>query len=119
MSTNITTFEVRIRIKGAPIEYYDYYGEYLYNKAIKMLHIDARTPEQAREKAKKHGDVVSCRKADVSKMLGDIEHLKLDQTTAYNLGNPYKDAVAMDEMIWQKRNNRRNNLHKDKKGLDK
>lgn len=118
MSTHITTYEVRIRTKGVALEYYDYYGEYIYDKALKMLHIDARTPEQARAKAKKHGEVVSCRKADVTKMLGNIEGLQLNQDILPNQLNPYKDALSMDEMIWQKRTGRRNNLYKDKKAID-
>ena len=32
--------------------------------------------------------------------------------------SPYRSAVAMDELIGQKRNARRNNLYKDKEELD-
>jgi hypothetical protein len=79
-----------------------------------MYHIDARTHDQAREKAKKYGEPVSVQKADPYEMFGDIEKLPI-QNEVYMNGNPYNNAVAMDEMIWQKRNKRRSNIYKDKK----
>ena len=115
MSANVTTFEVRVRVKGQPLAYHDYHGEYKYNKILKMLHIVRRTSNQAIVAARKYGEVVSCRKVDIGAMVGNIEHIKLDQATVYDSGNPYKTAVAMDEMVWNKRNKRINNVYKDKK----
>jgi hypothetical protein len=80
-----------------------------------MFHIEARTRQQAIEKAKKHkGRILSCRKVDVSPALTSIEHIPLDNFNIYDAVNPFKNAVAMDEMVWKKRNKRRANLQKDK-----
>ena len=114
MSANISTFEVRIRTKGQLLAYHDYHGEYKYSKMLKMLHIVRRTAAQAIAVAKKHGEVVSCRKVDIVAMVGNIENIKLEQSTVYEAGNPYKSALAMDDMVWKKRNKRLDNSHKDK-----
>jgi len=83
-----------------------------------MFHIDARTPELAKKHARrKYGEPISCRKMDALSSLASIENLKLEQSPFYGVGSPYQNAVAMDEMVWQKqkRTKRRNNLGKDKK----
>ena len=115
MSTNTTTYEVRVKVRGAPIEYYARYGRVIYKDIIKMLHFNVRTPKQATDRACKYGEVLSCRKVDKDSMIGNIEKIQLEPQDVYAMGNPYNNALAMDEMIWNKRNNRRNNLHKDKK----
>lgn len=78
----------------------------------KMYHVDATSPEKAARKVEKHGKPVRVRKADVTMMYGNFENILDDNV--YQNGNPYNSALAMDEMIWQKRNNRRNNMHRDK-----
>jgi len=110
---NITTFEVRVNVKkdGAR-RYQSFLAMHIQDEVTKVFHIDARTPEQAKKKAKKHGHPISVRKADVFKMVGNIEKIRLD------LVNPYPDAVAMDEMIWKKKK-RIKNREKDKNTLDK
>ena len=120
MGANLTTFEVRVRITGGlPIRYLDNYGQNQYPKEIKMFHVEARTSKQAINIKKKLGEIVSCRKTQVDRIVGNIESLPLNQDTMYSLGNPYEDAVAMNDMIWKKRNKRRKNIHKDKIPLDK
>ena len=47
--------------------------------------------------------------------------MELDQKTVYDRGNQYTNAMAMGEMIWQKKSVRRNNIqnsYKDKEALD-
>jgi hypothetical protein len=81
-----------------------------------MLHYNRNTPEQAREEGGQHGRVTFCRKVNRDRILGIglIEHMRIEPTRVMVKNSPYKSAVAMDEMIGQKRNNRRNNLYKDK-----
>ena len=114
MSAHVATFEVRIRIKGdRPIRYHPWKDGVEYKKLLKMLHIEKRTQEQAINEAKKHGEVISCRKLDISMIAGNIESLQLDNAKYVNL-NPYKSAVAMDEFIWKKGTKRRKNMVKDR-----
>lgn len=110
-----TTFEVRVRTKSdKPIGFDSFHGEFIFRKILKMFHIDANKPGQAIEKAKRYGDVVSCRKVSVAEALCAIENLDLTQKPAYGKGSPYPSAVAMDEMVWKKQK-RMKNHHKDKK----
>lgn len=123
MSGSLTTFEVRVEVdKGQ--EHYGYYpvrkgsnafkGVIVQDTIIKMYHYDRRTPKQAIQEAQKHGTVLSCRKADIERIGGNPENTKLEQSPIYGSGSPYQDAISMDEMVWNKRNKRRKNLHKDK-----
>jgi len=107
---------VRVCIKGTPVNYAHNFGEFIYNKTIKMFHFDTRTQEQAIQKGAKHGEVLSCHKFDRTRKLEYVNNLKLDQIPLVT--NQYKDAIAMDEMIWQKQIKKRKNLYKDKKGVD-
>jgi len=118
-------FEVRVLVKNtrARGHYCGFQGLYRHWEKVKMFHIDARTPEQAGEKAKRYGRPLTIRKADITKMYGDITRLKLDQkplVDMYQQGSPYSSAIAMDEMIWQKKNRKKRvkNREKDKKSID-
>ncbi len=118
MSANVATFEVKVRVSVGKEEYKPicYYGkaEWARDKICKMFHIKARTQDKAEKIArKKYGEPISCRKVNVYDMLGNPENIKLEQPTVYGV-NPYKNAVAMDEMIWEKRNKRIKNAYKDK-----
>ncbi len=97
MSSLDTKYEVRVRN----------------HRYVEMFHIDAKNHSRAKSLAKKFGHVVSIRKVDKELLLGKIEHLKLDEPIEV-IENPYESAVAMDEMIWNKRNKRRINQSKDK-----
>lgn len=75
-------------------------------------HIPARTHDQALEKAKKYGRPVSVRKLEQDRIFTDIE--KLFSKESYAADNPYLNPIAMDEMIWNKRNSRRLNSVRDR-----
>jgi hypothetical protein len=121
MSVMMNTYEIRRRIIGQIIEHLswkDGFGEKHF-KEMKMFHVEARTPDQAIKKSEKYGgELVSCRKADKERITGlyTIERLHLNQEppVMYLKGNPYKSAIAMESMIWQKRNVRRKKMDKDK-----
>lgn len=114
-----TKFEVRVEVKNPGSERYEVVpylkGMFVTDKIIKMFHIPARTHKQAAKKGKKYGRIISVRKAQIDKMLGNPENINLQEPLGvYSQGNPYKDALAMDEMIWKKQNKKRKNKHKDK-----
>lgn len=110
MSNTLTTFEVKVKVKNSAKHYSSFLGMHVQDEIIKMFHRDARTGEQAMKGCEKHGRPISVRKADISKMQGNPENLKLDEMFV----NPYENAIAMDEMIWKKRNTRIKNRGKDK-----
>jgi len=98
MSSLDTKFEVRVRN----------------HRYVEMFHIDAKSHSRAKTLAKKFGHVVSIRKVDKELLLGRIEHLKLDEPIEMIESSPYESAIAMDELIWNKRNKRRENQQRDK-----
>lgn len=116
MSNVSRIFEVRVNIKGTKeTEYYSsFLGKWVKNEIIKMFHLEAKSTKQAMKKAEKYGRPISARKTNMEKIQWNIEHLKLDQP----LLNPYSNAIAMDEMIWKKKNNRIKNHTKDKRDID-
>ena len=75
-----------------------------------------KAPEQAIRMGNRHGRVIFCRKAPRDKILaiGSIEHMRLTPSITQVKSSPYRSAIAMDEMIGQKRNLRRANSYKDK-----
>jgi hypothetical protein len=106
-----TTFEVRVRVKSEPFEYYSRFGKRISHEVVKMFHFDRNKPEQAIEAGQRYGEVISCCKVKSEEIIGNIENMKLDQPTLYD--KP-RNAMLLDEQIWRKRNNRRANLGKDK-----
>lgn len=111
MSANIATFEVRVKVKsGTSKEYNSELGKWVYDEMVRMFHKDARTGIQAMEKCRKYGIPLSARKVDTVAMHGDFEKFPINNNLYLNNSN----AVAMDEMIWRRRNVRRDNLHRDK-----
>jgi len=118
MSSKVQTFEIRVEVGKKGSEHFSLHvGAYIEDKVTKMFHIDARTPDQAWQKAEKHGRPTSCRKIDAEKMRGNIELLL--QREPYGLNNPYPNAIAMDEMIWKKKSKRTErilNRERDKNG---
>lgn len=114
MSANVTAYEVRVKVRGKkPREYNSRHGCFIYDEVIKMFHKFARTPQQAMNKCRKYGTPVSAHKVNVQVMHKDFEQLPI-LNSVYVDGNPYNSALAMDELIWQKRNKRRENMHRDK-----
>ena len=114
MSTDLTTFEVRVKIRGdKPICWHPRKDMVEYGTITKTYHIEASKPDKAIEKAeRKYGRVISCRKANYEKIIGDVSNLPLKNTIYVNR-NPYPNAIAMDEMIWNK-NKRAERLHTNK-----
>jgi len=90
-------------------------------KRLKTVHVEASRKKQAEVKGRKHGRVISVRKVDFTKIFGNIENLDLKQPPLieYVENSPYTTAIAMDEMVWQKRNKRIRNRGKDENRLDK
>jgi ribosomal protein S16 len=122
MSARLPMYEVVVMVKDSQVQghYSSFLGMYCYGEMPKMKHIEARTPNQAKEKAKKYGRPLSIRLHQTVRRFENIENLKLNQQPIddiYQHGNPYSDAIAMDEMIWKKRNDRRKNMKRDKKYL--
>ncbi len=118
MSCNVSVFELRIETRGDKvIRWHPWKDGEEYDKKRIMLHYERRTAQQAMRVASKKGKVLSCRelsRAEVIEREADrIDSLPLDNALYMNV-NPYSNAVAMDEMIWKKRNNRRDNIQKDK-----
>ena len=100
MSTLEQTYELRLRVNGE----------------LKTVHKTASSPYQAMVKAKKLGTAIHVRKVDFTKIFGNIEDLNLEQGEKVEV-SPYTTAIAMDEMIWKKKDNRikrLNNRQKDK-----
>ena len=115
MSSNSMVFEVRVAVPKPKAKYYSGKNrESIKETIVKCLHIEARQPHDAFERARKYGRPLSVRKLDKEKLFGNIEKLELRQPLPiYAENTPYDNAVAMDEMIWRKRNERRKNHEKD------
>jgi hypothetical protein len=133
MSQHTETYEVEVEVflGGKHYGYYPVHSEdakskaekgvYIKDKLVKMFHFENCSYSQAIEKGKKHGKVKSCQKVDAYESLRSIEHIELNQETVYDRGNPYPNAMAMGEMLWNKKIDRRNNLinqKKDKEPID-
>ena len=115
--SNGTIFEVRVAVEEKSEHFSIHASDFVKSTMVKLFHIPARTPQQACDKARKHGRPLEAHKINREKIFGNIEALKISETQpkgVYAQGNPYNTAVAMDEMIWLKRNNRRKNMVKDK-----
>ncbi len=119
----MSEYEVRVAVETKELPHYSTHASGVVRSTLtKMFHFSAKTPQQACDKAWKYGRPLGVRKIDRDKIFGDIEKLKLAPQTldVYKDGNPYNSALAMDEMIWQKRNSRRKNMQqKDKISIDK
>lgn len=82
-----------------------------------MLNYNRGRSKQAMREGGKHGRVLFCRKANRDKIIGigEIEHMRLEPNKPVMVKtSPYRSAIAMDELIGQKRNLRRDNLYRDK-----
>jgi len=114
----VSKFDVVVLVKDDSERVKPYYngfnGLYRNWEEHKMKHIDARTPKQAKNKAEKYGKVLSVRKHVATRRYEQIENIQLDQEPLLPLKTQVSKAIIMDEMIWKKRNIRRNNMHKDK-----
>lgn len=128
MSRAVPIFAVKVLVKNNGSQVYSIpiggWVDDKFQNGRRMYHIPARTPEIAREKAKKYGHPINVRQVDKSLIIDRdrdyIEHLDLQQTPdVIQVTTKVSSAMAMDEMIWAKRNGRRKNSFKDKqKGID-
>lgn len=118
MSHNVKLFEARVKVKRkGSLHFSEHVGEHIENTVAKMFHIEARTQEQARKKAEKYGRPVSVRKVNKDKVGRSTENMLL--RVSEGLFNPYPDAIAMDEMIWRRKERRAERINdrvKDKEG---
>ncbi len=109
MSSDIQTFEVRVKVKRRGSRHFSSHaGMYIDQAVIKMFHIEARSHEQASQRCEKHGRPISVRKVDVGR-IRPISSLVLPVVE-----NPYPDAVAMDEMIWKRKTRRSDRIQNGK-----
>lgn len=107
MSNNIQTFEVQVRVKRKGSRRFSpRMGMYVDDSDIRMFHIEAGKPKQAKRKAEKHGRVLSCRKVSASQVIERMAVITEAQLVGIQMTNPYLDAVAMDELIWKRKNKR-------------
>lgn len=113
MGARVIPFQVRVQRKNNHPEYNARLGLYSDEDGFTVVHIERRTHKQAIKAAKKYGKPISATKMDISDVTGHIETLDI-QNEVYYKPNPYPSAIAMDEMIFNKRNKRRANMHKDK-----
>jgi len=118
MSSLLTTYEVKVKVKTGLKRYQSFLGMFVQDEIVKMFHQDAKSPRQAMQKCEKYGVPISVHKADITAMFGNPEKLSLLEEP-YSSGNPYETAIAMDEMIWQKKENRANRLQNRKKDKKK
>jgi hypothetical protein len=86
-----------------------------YENAVRKLHYERSSPQQAKLEGGKHGVVKGVYKVDRDKLRWKPERVKLEKPKdEIDMGNPYESAVAMDEFIWKKVQIRRYNMLKEK-----
>ncbi len=122
MSRRVPTFEVRVLVQNdnGKKHYSELVGGFVNDvyenrDAVRMYHIKRRTSNQARNIAEKYGHVLSVRKAArVNTWLPELQR-EMNTQDVLQVGD--NKALALDEMIWVKRNKRRKNNGKDKKNV--
>lgn len=104
MSIASRAFEAKVRIGGLIKSYLYYYNE------------GVRTHKQARQKARKHGKVISVEKVDTQALLGRIENLRLDDEPErfYLGGGVFEDELNLDEALGLSKKENRNKRIKNK-----
>lgn len=112
-------YEVRVAVSQKHSEHYSYtLRQRVSNTVLKLFHFWANDPSHALHQAKKHGRPISVRKVNRGKINSNIEHIKLDQKP-YGEDSVFENAIAMDELIWNKkvkRSERIEDRKKDKAG---
>lgn len=123
MSTTIFQLQVELKNSKAHKTYSNKLGMLVEDASSNhhiMKHIRRRTQDQAvRVAEKKYGHVTSVCKVDKDRMRGTPK-LQENIPDSIQLDNPFKGAVAADEMMWMNHQKRRFNMTKEKqKYLDK
>lgn len=87
---------------------------------VRKLHYARNDPDQARREGAKHGIVKGVYKVDKDNLSPKSGNIKLNNPPPeeINMGNPFQNALAMDELIWKKVQVRRFNMQKEKSKLD-
>ena len=119
---SLQRYEVRVVVPESDKPHYfhkfrmknKYRAQCILDKTLKVFHFWANDPAQAIDKAKKHGRPISARKVNRDKIMSDIEHIKLDQKQ-YGEDNIFVNAIAMDELIWNKKAKRSERIEDQKK----
>lgn len=102
-----TTYEVKVRVKKKGSMHFSHrLGIYKFDSIVKMFHLDANKPKQAKHKAEKYGRVISCRKISATEIVDRMAIGTEAQLVAIQMINPYPDAIAMDDFIWRRKNKR-------------
>lgn len=118
MRIGVQTYEVKVEvIKRGSMHFSSHVGRYIESKITKTFHIESNKQDGAKRKAEKHGRVISCRKVSASDIMERMAVITESQPLGLQMTNPYPDAIAMDDFIWKKKNNRaeriRNNRERD------
>ena len=109
MSANMLTYEVRVIIRDENSQYYRCdIGKTVKREIVKMFHIEARTIDQAFNRANKYGRPISAKKISMENTLASIEAKDAngDYLILKDLKIPYKNAVDMGYFIWNKKKNK-------------
>jgi hypothetical protein len=87
------------------------------NGRLIKLYFDRRYHYQAMEEGQKHGRVESCRKVSREKyFLGSIKNIILDEPMVeFVKGNPFVNPIAMEELIFNRKEKRAERLENNKK----
>jgi hypothetical protein len=119
-------YEVSVEVDSTRQEFYSSsYGCWFTPNRPQMIHIERRTPVQARREGEKYGHVRSVRKLDVDRIRGSIEHLDIKSSNPpppppdiIKIESRY-DPVAIDEFVWKKSQKRRESMRKEKEKIFK
>ncbi len=108
--SNVQTYEVRVAVKRKGSRHFSsHVGMYIEYQMVKLFHQDARTGNQAMRKCEKYGRPLSARKVDGYKGVSNTQRL-----TESLVKNPYPNAIAMDEFVWQRKAKRAERLETKK-----
>jgi len=112
----VQVFGVRVRARSAnPVECINWNGGDKYAKSVRTYVIERRTMEQACALAAQYGTPIACEKFDLEAEID--RHMTLrppSRQPPAQFVSPFHNAVAMDELRWNKRVKRIDNEKKHK-----
>ncbi len=121
MASTLQRYEVRVLVPEKGNEHYSYkLKEFVRRTEVRTFHSPFfRDHSQAFEWAKKYGRPISARKVSRDRVCLDTEKMmqRIREEELRIHENPYPNAIAMDEMIWNKkvkRSERLQDREKDK-----
>ena len=118
MSSRTRFFDVRVRARSEhPVETIPWDSGAKYAKSVRIYQIEARTPEQACQVARKYGTPIGCRKVDLSAAIERKMTIGPPSRIPAPLPvSPFQSAIAMDELRWNRRVKRIANDKKHRSG---